>query len=398
VIYEESFDEGWLGQGSPYAQVMEGFLNDKYASRGIDIVLTVGNYPLQYMQQRRKTLLPAAKLMYLSWQSPQPPVPNTTGMVWSSDLTPTLEMALTQNPGTHRVLLIAGASRPDRAMAQLFLTTSLKYLQEKHKDVDIQILPPKTKDETLSTLAALPNDTITILTTYYADSAGQGFVPARILPEFSAIANRPIYGWADTFLGRGIVGGSLIDVEAMGAAFGNMAVRVMEGEQPGAIPEVREGFRRNEFDFKQLKRWGIGMDKVPADSVVINREYTFWELYKWRVIGLLGLILIEAALIVILIRQALARRRHVKQLAYRRELARFGAQFAAGLINLPAERVNAELEKSFQWLLEFFDLDRISLCEFSPATAQLRLLRSRSVPGVEQPPQFIDLRQMPWTT
>jgi PAS domain S-box-containing protein len=397
-IYDESFDESWLSEGSPYAQKMERFLNDKYASRRIDIVVAIGNYPLQYMQQRRKTLLPNAKLMYLSWQSPQPSIPDATGMVWSSDLAPTLEVALAQNPGTHHVLLVAGATVPDRAMGQLFLSTGLKFLQEKHPDVDIRILSPRTLTETLSTLAALPKDTITVFTTYYGDSAGQGFVPGRILSVFSATTNRPMYGWADSLLGRGIVGGRLIDIEAMGAALGNMAVRVVQGEKPGAIPEVRAGFRRNEFDFKQLKRWGIGMDKVPADSIVINREYTFWELYKWRIIGLLLLIVIEAVLIVVLVKLALSQRRHLKQLAYQRELTRLVAQFAAGLINLPAERINAELEKSFQRLLEFFDLDRISLSEFSLGTAQLRLLCYRATPGVEPPPQVIDLRQLPWTS
>jgi PAS domain-containing protein len=396
LIYDESFDEGWLGQGSPYAKTMEKFLNDKYANRGIDIVLTMGNYPLQYMQRRRKNLLPNAKLMYLSWQSPQPPVPDATGMVWNSDLAATLEVALTQNPGTHHVLLVAGATGPDRAMAQFFLSSGETYLQEKHQEVDIRILAPQTKDETLSTLATLPKDTITILTTYYGDSAGEGFVPTRILPAFSAITNRPMYGWVDTFLGRGIVGGSLINLEAMGAAFGDMAVRVVHGERPGTIPEVRADFRKNEFDWKELKRWGIGMDKVPADSTVINREYTFWELYKWRIIGLVALIVIEALLILALIRLTAAQKRNLKQLAFRRDLETMIAQLAASLISLPSQQVIAEIETSFQSLLEFFDLDRISLFEFSVGTAQLRLLCCRHTSGVEQPPAVLDLHQLPW--
>ena len=101
-----------------------------------------------------------------------------------------------------------------------------------------------TLDETLSTLAALPKDTITIFTSYYEDSQGQGFVPVRILPALSAASSRPVYGWVDTYLGRGIVGGSLINVEAEGAAFGDIALRVVHGEKPGTIPEVRADFRR----------------------------------------------------------------------------------------------------------------------------------------------------------
>jgi PAS domain S-box-containing protein len=396
-IYDESFDESWLGEGSPYAQRMERFLNDKYANRGIDIVVAVGNYPLQYMQQRRKTLLPNAKLMYLSWQSPQPPVPDATGMVWSSDLAPTLEVALTQNPGTHHVLLVTGATVPDRALGQLFLSTGLKYLQKKHPDVDIQILSPGTLDKTLSTLAALPKDTITVFTTYYGDSAGQGFVPARILSVFAATTNRPMYGWVDTFLGRGIVGGSLINIEAMGAAFGDLALRVAHGEKPGTIPEVRGDFRQNEFDWKQLRRWGIGMDKVPADSIVINREHTLWERYQWQIAGLVGLGVIGVVLIVNLTRLTIAQRQHLKQLAYQRELETLVAQFAAGLINRPAEFVDAEIDQSFQRLLEFFELDRISVFHVSAEAEQLRLLHTRTTAGITPPPPVIDLNKLPRT-
>lgn len=396
-IYDESFDEGWLGHDSSYAQTMERFLRDKYAKRGIDIVVAVGDYPLQYLQKRRKTLLPDAKLMYVSWQSPKQSIPDTTGLVWKLDLAPTLEVALTQNPGTHHVLLITGATAFDRGLAQLLLPTGLKYLQERHKEVDIQILSPGTLDETLSALAALPQETITVFATYYGDSAGQGFVPARILPTFSAITNRPLYGWIDSYFGHGIVGGSLTKTEAIGAAFGDLVLRVVRGEKPGTIPEVRVDLRQNEFDWQQIKRWGIGMHQVPAGSIVINREYTIWELYKWRIIGLLGLVAIEAVLIFALIRLAFAQKRNLRQLLYQRELAALVGQLAAAFINLPAELVNAEMERSFQRLLEFFDLDRISLFEFSAGKTQLRLLCARSSIGVEQPPAVFDLHQLPWT-
>ncbi len=396
-IYDESFDQAWLGQDSPYGQVLESLLNDKYAGRGIDIVVAIGNYPLQYLQQRRKTLLPGAKLMYVVWQSPRPPVPDSTGVVWDLDLAPTLEIALDQNPGTHHVLLVAGASAPDRAMAQLLLSSGQKYLQQKHRDFDLQILPPQTVQETVSTLAALPKDTITVITTYMADSAGQGFVTARMLRVFSAATNRPMYGWVNTYMSRGIVGGSLINVEAMGAALGDMALRVLHGEQPGTIPEVRAAIRQNMIDWRQLKRWGIGMDKVPPDSIVINREYTFWELYKWRLIAVIGLILLQTLLVLSLVRSSVAQTRDARQLERQRELEELLAQVAAAFINLPAQLVNLEIEKSLQRLLEFFQLDRTGLFEFSGPTAQLRLLAFRGAPDVDRPPAVFDLRQLPWT-
>ena len=65
---------------------------------------------------------------------------------------------------------------------------------------------------------------------------------------------------------------------------------------------------QNLFDWQQMKHWGISMDEIPAGSTVINQEHTDWELYKWRIIGLFGLVIFEALLLVVLIRLALALR------------------------------------------------------------------------------------------
>jgi PAS domain S-box-containing protein len=398
-IYEESFDESWLGHDPVYERTMGTYLQHKYAKRGIDIVIADGDHPLEYMKNRRKTLLPGAKLIYMTFgHSPPQSIPGATGMVWKFDLGPTLEVALLQNPTTRHVLLVTGTTAVERTSAQSLLLSGLKYLQEKHSKVDLQIIPPGTIDETKSRLATLPQDTITVFIVYYGDSAGRGFVPARILPTLSAITNRPMYSWIDSTLGRGIVGGSLVQIDAMGAAWGDLALRVLRVEKPDSIPEVSWDVQRYEFDWQQMKRWGIGMDKVPAGSTVINREYTVWELYKWRIVGLIVLILVELALIIALIKFAIAQKRNLKQVAYQRNLETLMAQLAAAFVNVPVEPINSEIERSFQRLLEFFDLDRISLFEFSVGTAQLRLLCSRTATGVEQPPPFLDLHHLPWAT
>jgi PAS domain S-box-containing protein len=397
-IYDESFDEAWLGHSRSYERTMESFLRDKYAKRGIDVVVPIGDYPLKYMQSRRKTLFPASKLMYVGWRSPQSSIPDATGLILRLDLGPTLKVALAQNPGTHHVLLIAGATAVDRGMAQLMLSSGVQYLHKIHNDqVDLKILSPGTFAENRSALSALPPDMITVFVSYYGDSAGQAFVPARILPVLSTTANRPMYGWADPFFGRGIVGGNLLDLEANGSAFGDLVLRVLHGEGPGTIPEVSGALSQNMFDWRQMKRWGILIDKVPNGSTVMNRESTVWELYKWRIIGLFGLVIVEAVLLVVLFRLALAQRQHVKELARQSALAALLAELAAAFINLPGEKVDAEYERSFPRLLEFLDIDRVSLFEFSAEKAQLRLLCARSSIGVEQPPAIFDLHHYPWT-
>ena len=132
---------------------MEMFLQHKYAKRGIDVVMAIGDHQLEYVLKRRKTLLPDAKLIYLTLgRLPRQPIPGATGMAWEFNLGPTLEVALLQNPATRHVLLVAGATALDRGVAQLFLLSGQKYLQAKHSDVDLQVISPGTIDETMPSL------------------------------------------------------------------------------------------------------------------------------------------------------------------------------------------------------------------------------------------------------
>ena len=396
TIYTESFDEEGLGRNPLYAIAMEQYLRDKYADGQIDIVVPVGEYPLQFLQTRQKALFPNAKLLYLSIGiPPQQPVLNSTGMVLPLNIGPTVEVALAQNPGARQVLLIVGATPVDRSLAQLALVSAERHLREKRRQVDLQVLAPGTITENLKAVAALPPDMISVFVSYFGDSTGETFVPARILPNFSAATNRPIYGWPSIFLGRGIVGGNLLDMEANGEAFGNLIVRVIRGEAPGAIPLTIGNLSKDEFDGKQMKRWGIPTDKVPPGSNVINREYSVWELYRWEILGLIGLVLLEAVLIASLFRLTINQKRQARNLAYRRRAQALIANCAAAFINLPAEFVGSEIEILFQDVLEFFELDRIKLFEFSAGTGKLRLLCARGATA-SAPLTIIDLQKLNW--
>ena len=43
------------------------------------------------------------------------------------------------------------------------------------------------------------------------------------------------------------------------------------------------GFATPKFDWRQLQRWGISEDRLPAGSVVEFREPTAWQRYRWQI-------------------------------------------------------------------------------------------------------------------
>jgi PAS domain S-box-containing protein len=99
------------------------------------------------------------------------------------------------------------------------------------------------------------------------------------------------------------------------------------------------------FDGRQLKRWGIREDSLPPGSVVCHQELGFWRLYRWHIIGVISLCVIETLLIAGLLVQRASRRRAEQRFRQVVEAAPNGMLMIGpnGKIVL----VNAQLEKLF---------------------------------------------------
>lgn len=63
------------------------------------------------------------------------------------------------------------------------------------------------------------------------------------------------------------------------------------------------------FDWRGLRRWGVSESSLPPASVVRFKEFTFWELYKWRIAGVIALLILQSAFIAVLLVERRRRRR-----------------------------------------------------------------------------------------
>ena len=54
------------------------------------------------------------------------------------------------------------------------------------------------------------------------------------------------------------------------------------------------------FDWRQLKRWSIDEDRLPAGSIVRYRPFSIWGQYRWYIIGIIAFLFMEASLIIML--------------------------------------------------------------------------------------------------
>jgi PAS domain S-box-containing protein len=132
-------------------------------------------------------------------------------------------------------------------------------------------------------------------------------------------ANVPVYIMTDTSLGTGAVGGAIASVEAFGKRAGELARLILTGAAPASLPfEIRTDSVPI-FDWRALKRWGIPESRLPPASVVRFKPLSMWEQNRWYIIGALGIIGIQAAIITGLLKQRRRLRRTETELSESRQ-------------------------------------------------------------------------------
>jgi signal transduction histidine kinase len=163
-------------------------------------------------------------------------------------------------------------------------------------------------------LENLPPRSIVYYLAVSRDGNGQIAHPLHYVDRVVATASAPTYGWVNSMLGRGIVGGELKDQEAELATLARLALRVLKGEHPDTIPIAEVDLTERIVDARQLQKWRISETRVPADTRNLFREPGFWERYRTYALGMTLALIAQAVLIGGLLVQARRRRQAESQM------------------------------------------------------------------------------------
>jgi signal transduction histidine kinase len=291
--------------GPEYAAVVRDFFREKYRGLRLDVVIAEGETPFAFLVQHRAELFPGVPLVFSREGGPVASIPNATGVIFPVDMKSTLDLALTLQPNTRSVAVIVGSSPFDGFYERI----ARQQFREYEGRVALTYLTSMPLRELRDAISRLPQDSIVYFVSFFQDGAGNRFIPVDILATLSRDANAPLYCWPEMTLGSGILGGVLLSEEAVARRTAELAVRVLRGESPDSIPtaEIKPYVRA--FDWRQLRRWGIREDRLPPDAIVRFKDESLWSLYRWRIIGVLSLVVAQTILIVGLLLQRRHRRR-----------------------------------------------------------------------------------------
>jgi two-component system sensor kinase FixL len=290
------------------------------------------------------------------------------------------------------VVVVGGIAKTDRALLHI----AREALHPYKGQLEVTYLTDLPMAEILQRVSSLPPQTLVIYLSMLRDSTGQGFVPREALERVAQAANAPVYGLWENLLGHGIVGGHLMSFTAQGRLAGDMGRRVLNGEKPENIPIVYEGADVYEFDWRQLKRWGLKESALPLGSVVRFREPSLWENYKWEVIGTAAAFSMMSLLVVGLLINLGQRRRAERALAKRLQFETLLAELSGQFVAVEAKEVDREIDQGIKQLVEFLGIDRGRLWQLSGPEGEFLPIHSWAVPEIQaiSPPPA--QKRFPW--
>ena len=320
------------------------------------------------------------------------PPPNSTGVVAWVDVQGTLAAALKLQPGTRRVVVVGGTAKTDRAFQQI----AREALRPYEGRLEVTFLTDLPMAEILQRLSSLPPQTLVIYLSMFRDSTGHDFVPREALERVAQAAKAPVYALWETLLGYGIVGGHLMSFKEQGRLAGEMGRRVLNGEKPENIPIVWQGANFYEFDWRQLKRWGLKESDLPPGSLVRFKEPSLWESHKREILGTAAAFCLLSLLTVGLLVNLGRRRRAERSLTRRLDFETFLAELSAHFVTIEAHEVDREIDLGIERLVEFLGVDRGRLWQFSEYQEEFVPTHSWAAPGLAPKPPSPEREQFPW--
>ncbi len=377
-----------------YRKSLSETLHQAYKDAKLDLVVVQAYPALRLLLDYRDQMFPGVPIVFIGVVPKRIDgeriSPGVTGVTTFVDIRGSLNLALRFHPDTQNVVLISGLSEFERYWDEAFR----KEFRLHHGDLNLIQLVGPPDSHVLDQVFALPSHTIVFVQLATQDSAQ----PVLNADDLLAAVSRhfPTYCIFDYCIVHGGVGGSYPDQEAEGREGGEIAARVLSGEKPENIPVKAGAGVRDVVDWRQLRHWNISEGLLAPGTLVRNRPPAMWELYKWRMIGVGLLLLMQTLLIIGQVLHRRRRKRAEKSLARQLRFETLISDISSEFINLPLSEIEFGIQRSLVRLRDFLGVDRISIFELAGNETSLRLRHFATVEGMAGPPEALSREDFPW--
>lgn len=236
-------------------------LRSKYAFLRPDLVVAMDESAFRLMLESGEEMFGRIPTVFCGVNtSPLPPLPPwMTGVREYVDLPGTIGLMRSLQPNMREVAVVVDRSETGRAA----LAELRGVLPE---DLGLRVLEDLPLPQLAHLVSTLGPETGLLFLLYFSDRDGNVYEPAEAVAAVAEASPTPVFGIWNFLMGHGLFGGYLTGGFAQGRIAGNLAARILSGEDPARIPVVEDNIVDLEVDVRQMARFGISPIQLPEET------------------------------------------------------------------------------------------------------------------------------------
>ncbi len=303
-------------------------MKKKYEHKQVDIVIGLTDFALDFAKRYHNDIWPGAPVLISSVEDKKRSdiPPEFAYAPLHFDIAGTLDLTESLQPHARHLVVVSGATKLDLRFAQ---SAAAVAVARRSRKWSVDVWSGLTVSELQERLAKLSLTDAVLYTTMYRDREGRTYFPFEVVAPMAKASGAPIYGWYPTYLGQGVVAGSMISFETDGRLTGELAASILLGKTPVQGATTTTGPSRCAADIGRLEKLGLETSALPEGCELHNVPPSLWRENRSAVLITVAVLLLQAITIASLLWQRSGRRAAEDAAALRLgELAR-AARFAS---------------------------------------------------------------------
>ncbi|WP_258238546.1 sensor histidine kinase [Arcobacter sp. CECT 8986] len=266
-----------------YYQKLYELYKEEFKTRKFDVIIASDNSALEFLVEYQKRLFPNIPILFCGINYFDESILEKNGMkkyvsgvLEQVDLEKNFELISKIHPDLKKLIIIN-----DKSTTGLIMKEDLEKLFPKYrKKFQIEYIDDMQMNELQKVVSKTDDKTALLFVLLFKDRTGKFFTYKQSLEQIKKLAHVPIYGLWDFYLNYGMIGGLLTSAQAQGEAVSKMAMKVLDGTDISQIPILRKSPNRYIFDYNELKKFDINIEKHLKHYQIINRPFSFYKKYK----------------------------------------------------------------------------------------------------------------------
>lgn len=302
---------------------MNHVLSQRHAGRRFKLVIACDDAAVEYLVKAAPPALQRTPVVFCGVGSKalidSLPRERFTGVREISSASDFLDAVLRFLPSTKTVAVVTDNSPTGFEHREFYGQISRSRPQLEFRFLEGSRLPV---ERILGQLRSLPPESLVVLTHFTRDSEGRYVSPREMAEQVARASAAPVISPHVRELGQGILAGNTSAGSTHGEMAGRIAMEVLHGVSPAAIPLRQQGNIRLIIDDTVAARWGIPRAMLPREAEIIGQAG------GWRALSLADrrllwagavLVVLQMLLIVVLIINILLRRKAERELKESRD-------------------------------------------------------------------------------